>query len=112
MRAAAIWSLGYLHEGKPDTELVKALEARIKDVNGLPPESWVVCRMSAVTIGRMKAHEALPTLESFSEPQGIASELGYACAWAIEQITGRPFKKPEATTTFYTHFFLEPLVED
>jgi len=109
MRAAAIWSLGYLHEGKPDAGLVKALEGRIQDVASLEPEDDLVRRMSVVAIGRMKASESLPTLDSFSEPDGISSEVGYACAWAIEQITGKPFEKPKAATTSYTDFFLEPL---
>ena len=109
MRAAAIWSLGYIHEGKPDAELVKALEDRIRDANAMIPEDPRVCRMSAVAIGRMKAREALPTLEVFDEDDGITSQIGYACAWSIEQMTGKPFEKPKAATGAYTDFFLEPL---
>ena len=112
LRAAAIWALGYVHEGKPDAELVKALEGRMRDTEGMEPEAELVRRMSAVAIGRMKAAEALPTLEYYSEPSGIASSVGYACAWSIKQITGKPYKEPVPAIGFYSNFFLEPVKRD
>jgi len=108
MRSAAIWSLGYLLEGKPDAKLVKALEGRIRDTDSMEPEDDRVRRMAAVAIGRMKARDAVPTLESFYVPERIGDEVGYACAWSVEQITGRPFEKPKAGVGYHTHFFLEP----
>jgi len=108
-RAAAIWALGYIHEGKPDTKLVQALEGRIQDTEGMMPEYDLVRRMSVVAIGRMRAEEALPTLGTYSEPGGIQTEVGYACAWAIEQMTGKSFKKPVPRKGYYGDFFLEPI---
>ena len=60
----------------------------------------------------MKASDALPTLEFYSEPGGIGSEVGYACAWAIKHMTGKPFKKPVPAIGFYGNFFLEPVADD
>ncbi|MBC8870311.1 MAG: HEAT repeat domain-containing protein [Planctomycetes bacterium] len=111
-RAAAIWALGYIHQDKPDTELVKALEARIRDVDSMPPEDDLARRMSAVAIGRMKAREALNTLQKFRDQDGVGSEVGYACAWAIEQITGETFEEPATPIGYYGNFFLEPLKQD
>jgi hypothetical protein len=68
--------------------------------------------MSVVAIGRMKASEALPTLKSYSEPGGIHTDVGYACAWSIKHMTGKPFKKPVPVISFYGNFFLEPVAED
>jgi len=108
-RAAAIWALGYIHADKPDAELVKALQARIRDVNSMPPEDDLARRMSAVAIGRMKAREALNTLQKFRDQDGAGSEVGFACAWAINQITGEEIEEPETPIGYYGNFFLEPL---
>lgn len=107
-RSAAIWSLGHLHENEPDAALVGALQQRISDI-GMPlPEHELVRRFSAVTLGRMKAAAALPTLELFSEPGGIQSTVGYACAWSIERITGKPVTPPPTPIKYHSDFFLEP----
>jgi HEAT repeat protein len=108
-RAAAIWALGYLHADQPDSELAKALEGRLVDVMSIPPEMQIVRRFSAVSLGRMKAREALPTLEMFCERSSIVSDVGYASAWSIEQMTGRGFEKPKPYVGTYTGFFLEPI---
>lgn len=107
-RSAAIWALGFLHEGQPPAELVQALEQRIKDT-GLPlPEHHWVRRFSAVTLGRMRAAAALETLRIY---QGGYTPTGYACTWSIAQITGQPMPPPAAAVKYYTGFFLEPTTE-
>lgn len=108
-RAAAIWALGYIHEGKPDTKLVKELEGRIQDTDSMMPEYDLVRRMAVVSIGRMKANEAMSTLTFYSEPGGIQTQVGYACAWAIKHMTGKSFKKPVPWKGYYGNFFLEAL---
>ena len=107
-RSAAIWALGYLHEDRPDAELAGALQQRISDIGMPQPEHALVRRFSAITLGRMKAAAALPTLELYSEPGGIQSAVGYACAWSIERITGKPIIPPRTPIKFHTNFFLEP----
>jgi HEAT repeat protein len=110
-RSAAIWALGYLHEGQPPAELAKLLEGRLSDLDLLNPEDFRVRRFSAISLGRMNASEALPTLEKFNEPWGIHSTVGYACAWSIERLTGRPFPPVPTPIDYHTGFFLEPLDE-
>jgi HEAT repeat protein len=88
-RAAAIWALGLLHEGKPPPGLVTALEGRLNDVNSLPREDLRVCRMAAVTLGRMNANQSLPSLRRYCADQKPSMDpIHNACGWAIEQLTG------------------------
>ena len=108
-RGAAIWALGYLHEGKPDAELVADLEERMKDITGMFPELMIVRRFSAISLGRMQARDALPTLEAFGAHIRIEGDVDYACAWSIQQITGQTFEPPVAAKHMYSDFFIEPL---
>jgi hypothetical protein len=95
-RAAVAWSLGLVHEGKPDAELVGALEERLNDlpkpfVGGEAPEAR---RTSAVSIGRLKGKEALPSLRKYYEGKATLDPVNNACGWAIMQITGEPVPPP------------------
>src|SRR5699024_7729230 len=54
-RAAAIWTLGKLHEGKLDKKLAGQLTSRLLDNNMMNPEAPPVKRFSAIALGRMKA---------------------------------------------------------
>jgi HEAT repeat protein len=110
-RSAAIWALGYLHQDRPDADLADALEQRVNDTGMPEPEDDLVRRFAAISLGRMKAATALPTLELFSEPTGIQSPGGYACAWSIERISGKPIPPPRPPIKYYTDFFLEPREE-
>jgi HEAT repeat protein len=111
-RSAAIWALGYLHEDQPDAALAGDLQQRISDIGMPQPEHELVRRFSAIALGRMKAAEALPTLELFSEPRGIQSAVGYACAWSIERITGKPISPPRTPIKYHSDFFLEPCQDE
>jgi HEAT repeat protein len=92
-RAAAIWALGLIHEGKADPDLVDAVEGRLNDVAPPPPEDFRVRWMSAVTLGRMKAKSALPSLRKHY--LAYPENKDYVCAWAIEQITGERLPPPD-----------------
>jgi HEAT repeat protein len=88
-RAAAIWTLGHLHADQVDERLAGELEKRLLDAfNEMEPESWLVCRMAAVTLGRMKATKNLPALQTVLNQASLTSDLGYASAWAIWRLTG------------------------
>lgn len=111
-RAAAIWTLGHFHAGEPDQGLASALQARIRDViggPGNPPEFPEVRRMAAVTLGRMEARGALPTLREFGSPEGASDESSAACNWAVTQVTGETFPPPKTVRTTESGWFLEPL---
>jgi HEAT repeat protein len=88
-RAAAIWALGFIHEGKADPGLAGSLAGRLAAVNPFDVEDNRVRRMSAVSLGRMKAQTDLPTLRQFylAKKQSL-DVVNNACGWAIEQITG------------------------
>jgi HEAT repeat protein len=108
-RAAAIWALGLLHEGKADAELATALETRLKEGMSMPPEDERVCLMSAIALGRMRAKEQLPTLQKFyaaNEP--TASPINNASGWAVAQITGKPMTPPRTIHAIQRDWFLTP----
>jgi HEAT repeat protein len=98
-RAAAIWALGMIHDGKPDGALATQLEERLNDTSSRPPEDPRVRCMSAIVLGRLQAKEALPSLEKTC-PQFAFTEdpVNNACGWAIEQLTGK--KMPPAKPVF------------
>jgi HEAT repeat protein len=95
-RAATIWALGFIHEGKPVPEVDQALVGRLTDIGGmLGNEEPLVRRMCAISLGRMKAKETLPVLERFCTAQkATADQVNNACGWAIEQLTGRKMGPP------------------
>jgi hypothetical protein len=107
-RGAAIWALGLLHEGKVDGGLTKELVGRINDMASIPPEDSRVIRMAAISLGRMKAVDALPTLRKLY-PGGQPGEgPGRACAWAIERITGEAVPTLATVRRVHTDWFLTP----
>jgi HEAT repeat protein len=109
IRAAAIWALGYLHAGSPQPDLVRLLSGRLADVFSEVPESDLVRETSAVSLGRMKAAGALPVLRRFGEGETVRSRVGYACGWAIHQITGEPLPKPVTVAISPMDWFLVPI---
>jgi len=121
VRAAAIWSLGHLYAGKPEPKLTGLLVGRLSDVNSLEPEAEDVRLMSAVSLGRMNAgrrsaeaslcptNGVLPALQLFMKLDTLQTPVGYACAWAIHQITGEPIPKPEPRHESRLGWFLDPL---
>ena len=109
-RSAAIWALGFLHEGEPDRGLTRELIGRLKDVESDEPESDFVRRFAAVTVGRMGDESALGSLsEEFAEEYPPGDEVDYACRWAVEQMTGTPFRQPVPYVSHSVNWFLVPL---
>jgi HEAT repeat protein len=90
-RAASIWALGKLHEGKVDPQLARQLEERVKDIPKRmdPGENPHVRWMSAITLGRMKSKGSLNTLERFHLKFPTLDPVSHACGWSIQQITGQ-----------------------
>jgi len=106
-RAAAIWSLGYLHEGVPDEDLARELFGRLDD-DRIPPELELVKQTAAVSIGRMKAVSQVPAMRKFF-PLSTAGELSLRIRWAVMQLTGEFIPEPPAPTSGKRGWFLEPL---
>jgi HEAT repeat protein len=128
-RAAAIWGLGILHAGKPDRELVLALEERFNDITTRPPEDARVRRMCAISLGRMLAkaavgpsdrddqdrqfmHAHIQLLRKYwSGDQLPLDTIGKASAWAVAQITGQPMPPPKPIEYVERNWFLSPFKE-
>jgi HEAT repeat protein len=90
-RAASIWSLGLLHEGESEPSLAQEVEDRLKDAGRpfIPPEDVRIRWMSAITLGRMKSKESLPSLRRFqATATPTLDPLAHACSWAVQQLTG------------------------
>jgi hypothetical protein len=62
--------------------------------------------MCAISLGRMKAQIALGSLRKYSDTR---TQRGYACYWAVEQLTGRKIPDIEPSTVRYDDWFLVPL---
>ena len=110
-RAAALWALGHLHAGQPDEALAVALSQRLLDLFAEEPESELVGRMAAVSLGRMKAAKTLPTLRSVYKNLTLDCGAGYACAWAIWQLTGEEIPPLAPRIVMENGWFLMPIVE-
>lgn len=109
-RAAAIWALGLLHQGKNDEALATAIEERLNDVHSYPPEDVRVRRMSAITLGRMLAKQTEPSLRKyFREREATLDVAGNACGWAIGHLTGESLPLPKTIQKGQRDWFLLPL---
>jgi len=110
-RTAAVWSLGFIDHGRGKAELASQLAGRLADAFGMFPEFEPVRRMSAVSLGRLKAKEQLATLRRFYKNDGPETAVGLGCRWAIREITGETLPGPTIRKSFQTRWFLIPLEE-
>lgn len=109
-RAAAVWALGLLNEGKSNPELVRALEARLNDIPMGPAggEYDRVRQMAAISLGRMKAKSSIPSLQKFTSGKLHLDPVNNACAWALAQITGEPLPPAGVVQQLLPAWFLTP----
>jgi HEAT repeat protein len=111
-RAAAIWALGKIHADagqQAPTALVAMLSERLSDVTPIPREEPIVRRMAAVSLGRIDHRTSLPTLREFSDSANPDDEIGRACQWSIERLTGQARASPRSRTVHHIDWFLAPL---
>jgi HEAT repeat protein len=108
-RAAAIWALGLIHEGKGDAGLTGLLLERLNDIGSMPPEDTRVRRMCAITLGRLGAKEALDNLRQYCPDfETTQDPVNNACGWAIERLTGQTMPAPKTIRKFQRDWFLVP----
>jgi HEAT repeat protein len=110
-RAAAVWALGRLHEGKPAADLVGLIEGRLTGDPGMGLDDERVRRMAAVALGRMKAAAALPALEAHALGDRPTTDVvANACRWAAAHLAGRPPPPdPGVVEVIQRDWFLVPL---
>jgi HEAT repeat protein len=109
-RAAAIWAIGLLHEGREQSDLVRPLVGRLTAVSPSDLEDERVRRMAAVALGQMKAAAAVGPLRQFYTAKGPSLDpVNNACGWALERITGEPVPPPGAVEVVLRDWFLAPL---
>ncbi|HKB06351.1 MAG TPA: hypothetical protein VKD90_29420 [Gemmataceae bacterium] len=108
-RAAAVWALGLLHEGKADPQLVRLFVGRLTAVRPFDVEDPRVRQMSAVSLGRMKADDAVgPLREFYAGGKPTLDPVSGACGWAIERITGEKAAPPGVMEKIRLDWFLVP----
>jgi HEAT repeat protein len=108
-RAAAVWALGRLHEGKPIPELAAAVAARLAATGPGDVEDNRVRRMCAVALGRMTAEDGVPTLRRFYAGDWSADPVSNACGWALEQTIGQKMPAPKTIERVQQGWFLRSL---
>jgi HEAT repeat protein len=108
-RAAAIWALGLVHEGKSEERLAAALQERLNDIGSMPPEDTRVRRMCAITLGRLGAKDALASLRQYcADFETTRDPVNNACGWAIERLTGQAMPAPKTIRKMQRDWFLVP----
>jgi HEAT repeat protein len=110
-RGAAVWALGLLHSGVPDEALAAQFVERMNDF-GPPPapaEADIVWRMSATSLGRMRAESQLPALRERLEITATHDPLAYAIRWSIHEITGEELPALPPIVITRRDWFLESL---
>jgi HEAT repeat protein len=107
-RPAAAWALGMLYEDDPQEDLAKIMVERMSD-NGMEPEISHVQQMCAISLGRMKAESGLGALRKFANSD---SDLGRACYWSIERMTGETAPPGRTLTGEIGGWFLEPIRDE
>lgn len=111
-RGAAIWSLGWLHAGAADEELAEQFVERMNDVIAfppVPPEFDIVWRMSATSLGRMRAVSRVSALQKRLSNTDGHDPVAYAIRWSLHEITGEELPIPPPKVRGRAGWFLEPL---
>ncbi len=108
-RAAAIWALGKIYEDKADGGVVPLLISRLSDIDPNNPEMVGVRRMSAISLGRMKADAGLKALNVFYDMEKQGLHIGGSCRWAIRHMTGKELPGPDPRHIGETGWYISPI---
>lgn len=108
-RAAAIWALGLLHEGKPDEALAAQITSRVTEPgSAMPPEMDRVRKGGAISLGKMRATSQAGALQSYFNPNGY-STTDLAIRWSLQELTGQKIPLPPPAILSKGGWFLEPI---
>ena len=109
-RAAGAWAMGLILEGKPDPEIAGLMDGRMNAIFPVDVEHELVRSMCAISLGRMKAIDKLPTIKKFhSYKQPSFQRVSNSCGWAVEQLTGEKVPPPGVETAMQMLWFITPL---
>ena len=109
-RGAGIWSLGRLHEGKPDAKVAGLLIERVNDEGTMPPEFILIKQMSIISLGRMQAKEYAPQFRVLLEKGNSNDPISLARRWAMKELTGEEFPVPLPDVGGPGTWFLNPVI--
>jgi HEAT repeat protein len=108
-RAAALWALGLIHEGKPDDALVALVQERLTGDGSAGRDDPRVRRMAAVALAHMQAQQSLPALKAFADgTKPTAEVVPNACRWALGQLTREPVPPTGVVEVPQRDWFLVP----
>ncbi|MDH3719254.1 MAG: hypothetical protein OES79_14135, partial [Planctomycetota bacterium] len=104
-RAAALWALALCYADDPNEQILQAVTDRFTDFH----EADKMRQMAAIGLGRLKSKSSIQTLRSEFDPQGEFTDVGQACGWALQQITGEDPHVWKGRQAVQRDWFLEPL---
>ncbi len=108
-RIGAIWALGLILEKQPPEALVHALIGRLTDEAVIFAEDMGVRRMSAISLGRMKASEATEGLSKYYPKVLSVDPFPNACGWALAQMGGDKLPSTGVVKRVQKGWFLESI---
>jgi len=111
-RRGGIWAIGLLLAENSAKSICDQLIQRAADASTFNPEDPLVRRMAAISLARMNAKDYVASLRKISKAEGQGGQVGYACAWAVSQLTGEDLPKLEARVFARSPWFLLPLEAD
>jgi hypothetical protein len=111
-RAAAMWSLGLLHENEPDNPLAEKFESRMLDTEGLNPEVLEVRQASIISVGRMRSTNSRSALMRAFAGDSVETLIPQSVRWSTRLI-GLPVPDlPPPLVRTASGFLLAPLGDD
>ncbi len=88
-RAACLWALALLHERDPDPTLVAQYESRVKDRDGLMPESVPVRRVSVLCLGLLRGTSGIATVKEAFATDPLTTSIPVTAQWVLP-LLGEP----------------------
>lgn len=92
-RSAAMWAMGLMNEKDPVPELTKSFRDRLADRSGMMPEQYPIRRMSAVSLGLLRAKAAASGLIDAYKMDAVESVIPDSARWSLGMI-GEPLPEP------------------
>ncbi len=92
-RSAAMWAMGLMNENDPVPELTKSFLDRLADRGGMMPEQMPIRRMSAVSLGILRAKSAAPGLVEAYKLDPVEAVIPDSAQWSLGMI-GEPMLEP------------------